>query len=120
MLLTHAPANDRVSEILRENLRDLGYEEGRNISFRILSAEGQLDRLPALAAELVDQGVDVIITWNEISTRAAQKATAKIPIVMAGWGYDPVSLGLIDDVRRPGGNTTGTYSSTRNADVLRP
>src|SRR5215470_4276006 len=49
---------------------------------------------------------------NQVSTRAAQNATTKIPIVMAGYGYDPVSLGLIDDVRRPGGNTTGVASST--------
>ena len=119
LLLTHAPTSDPVSEILRQSLRDLGYEDGRNISLRIVSAEGQLNQLPALAAELVDQGVDVIITSNELATRAAQKATTKIPIVMTGWGYDPVSLGLIDDVRRPGGNTTGTYSSTADLEGKR-
>jgi putative ABC transport system substrate-binding protein len=112
VLVTNAPANDPIFEVLRGSLRELGYEEGQNISLKIVSAEGQLDRLPALAAELVDQGVDVIIATNEVSTRTAQKATAKIPIVMAGYGYDPVSLGLVDDIRRPGGNITGVYSST--------
>ena len=112
VLLTHVPVNDPVTERLRQSLRDLGYEEGRNISLRILTAEGQVDRLPPLAAELVDQAVDVIVATSHVSTIAAQKATAKIPIVMAGYGYDPISLGLIDNVRRPGGNTTGVYSST--------
>ena len=112
VLLTHVSVNDPITERLRQSLRDLGYEEGRNISLRILTAEGQVDRLPALAAELVDQGVDVIVATSHVSTIAAQKATAKIPSVMAGYGYDPISLGLIDNVRRPGGNTTGVYSST--------
>jgi len=112
VLVTHAPVNDPLSDTIREDLRDLGYEEGRNISLRVVSAEGQLNRLPVLAAELVDQRVDVIIATNELSTRAAQKATSTIPIVMIGFGYDPVSLGLVDNARRPGGNTTGTYSST--------
>ena len=112
VLVTNAPPNDPLFDPLRKGLRDLGYEEGHNISLRIVSAEGQLNRLPALATELVDRGVDVIIATNEMSTRAAQKATATIPIVMCGFGFDPVGLGLIDDVRRPGGNTTGTYSST--------
>jgi ABC-type uncharacterized transport system substrate-binding protein len=119
VLVTNAPANDPPFEILRGSLRDLGYEEGRNISLKIVTAEGRLDRLPALAAELVDEGVDVIVATNDVSTRAAQKATAKIPIVMIGFGQDPVSLGLIDDVRRPGGNTTGTYSSTPDLESKR-
>ena len=111
-VLVYASAGDPSLNFLRDSLHELGYEEGRNISLKILSYEGKLDRLPALAAQLVDQGVDVIIGVNEVSTRAAQKATAKIPIVMAGYGYDPVSLGLVDNVRRPGGNITGVYSST--------
>jgi putative ABC transport system substrate-binding protein len=119
LLSTNAPANDPYYDILRESLRDLGYEEGHNISLRIVSAEGQMNRLPTLAAELVDQGVDIIVATNDVSTRAAQKATTKIPIVMAGFGYDPVSLGLIDNVRRPGGNTTGTYSSTPDLEAKR-
>ena len=112
VLVTNAPANDPIFEVLRGSLRELGYEDGHNISLKIVSAEGELNRLPALASELVDQSVDVIIATNEVSTRAAQKATGTIPIVMAGYGYDPVSLGLIDNVRRPGGHITGVYSST--------
>jgi len=111
-VLVYASASDPFLTILRNSLRDLGYEESQNISLKILSYEGKLDRLHGLAAQLVGEGVDVILALNEVSTRAAQKATAKIPIVMAGYGYDPVSLGLVDDVRRPGGNTTGVYSST--------
>jgi len=112
LLVTNVPVNDPIFDNLRTSLRDLGYKEGQNISLRIVTAEGHLDRLPALAAELVDADVDVIVATNEVSTRAAQRATTKIPIVMAGYGYDPFSLGLIDNVRRPGGNITGTYSST--------
>jgi len=112
LLVTNAPVNDPLFDALRASLRDLGYKEGQNVTLKIVSAEGHLDQLPGLAAELIDQGVDVIVATNEVSTRAAQKATTKIPIVMAGYGYDPFSLGLIDNVRRPGGNITGTYSST--------
>jgi len=119
VLLTHVSPNDRVVQILRESLRDLGYEEGRTISLRAVSAEGQMDRLPVLAQELIDQGVDVIVATSHVSTRAAQNATTRIPIVMAGYGYDPVSLGLIDNVRRPGGNTTGIYSSTPDLESKR-
>ena len=119
VLVTNAPANDPIFDVLRKGLRELGYEEGQNLSLKIVSAEGQLDRLPALAAELVNQGVDVIIASNEVSTRVAQKATTKIPIVMAGYGYDPVSLGLIDNVRHPGGNITGVYSSTPDVEGKR-
>jgi putative ABC transport system substrate-binding protein len=110
MLWTHVPATDPNLDLYREGFRELGYEEGRNISLRVVSAEGHLDRLPALANDLITQGADVIIATNDVSTRAAQRATTKVPIVMVGLGSDPVSLGFVDNLRRPRGNITGTYS----------
>ena len=112
VLVTHAAANDPVFDILRAELRTYGYEDGRNIRLEIVTAGGQLDRLPRLAQELVLQKVDVIVCPNEASTRAALKATREIPIVMLGFSYDPVALGLVDSLSRPGGNVTGLYSST--------
>jgi len=93
VLSTNARANDSTFDNLRGSLRDLGYEEGSSISPRIVSAEGHLERLPTLAAELVDQCVHVIVATNEVSTRAARKATAKIPIVMAGLATIPLPSG---------------------------
>jgi putative ABC transport system substrate-binding protein len=110
MLWTHVPVTDPDLDGYRECFRELGYEEGRNLTLKVVSAEGHLDRLPALANDLISQGADVIITTNDLSTRAVQRATTKIPIVMVGLGSDPVSLGFVDNLRRPGGNITGTYS----------
>jgi putative ABC transport system substrate-binding protein len=90
----------------RQRLRDLGYVEGQNIRFEFRSAEGHLDRLPELAAELVGLNVDVIVTWFTPPTQAAKQATRKIPIVMADAG-DPVATGLVASLPRPGGNVTG-------------
>lgn len=110
MLWTHVPATDPDLDRYREYFRELGYEEGRNLTLTVLSAEGRLDQLPVLANDLISRGADVIMTTNDVSTRAAQRATTKIPIVMVGLGSDPVSLGFVDNLRRPGGNITGTYS----------
>ena len=112
VLVTHAAADDPVFGNLRAGLRDYGYEESRNLRLEILTAAGQLDRLPGLAQELVLRKVDVILCPNEASTRAALKATHAIPIVMLGFAYDPVALGLVESLNRPGGNVTGLYSST--------
>src|SRR6201997_3552071 len=76
----------------RQGLRDLGYIEGQNIRFEFRSAEGQIDRLPELAAELVRLKVDVIVTWFTPPTQAAKQATHEIPIVMADTG-DPIGTG---------------------------
>jgi ABC-type uncharacterized transport system substrate-binding protein len=95
----------------RQGLRDLGYVEGQNIRFEFRSAEGHLDRLPELAAELVRLKVDVIVTWFTPTAVAAQQATHEIPIVMAETG-DPVGTGLIASLPRPGGNVTGIASAT--------
>ncbi len=110
MLWSHVPATDPNADLYREGFRELGYEEGRNYTLRVVSAEGRLDQLPALANNLIRQGADVIITTNDVTTRAAQRATNKIPIVMVGLGSDPVTAGFVESLRRPGGNITGTYS----------
>jgi putative ABC transport system substrate-binding protein len=94
-------------EALRAGLRDLGYVEGRDIRFEFRSAEGNYERLPQLAAELVNLKVDLIVTLGTPPTRAAKAATATIPIVMMGAG-DPVASGLVASLARPGGNVTGS------------
>src|SRR5207253_11307382 len=87
-------------------LRELGYVEGKNIVIEWRSAEGKLDRLSELAAELVRLKVDVIVTGGPLPTRAAKEATVTVPIVMA-FDNDPVGLGFIGSLARPGGNITG-------------
>jgi putative ABC transport system substrate-binding protein len=91
---------------LREGLRELGYVEGQNIAIEWRWARGKLERLPDLAAELVQLKVDVIVAATTAGAQAAQKATRTIPIVM-GFVGDPVALGLIANLARPGGNITG-------------
>jgi putative ABC transport system substrate-binding protein len=87
-------------------LAALGYVEGKTIIFELRHAEGQVDRLPALAAELVQLDVDVIVAWGVEPLEAVRKATSRIPIVMAGRG-DPVATGLAASLAKPGGNITG-------------
>lgn len=87
-------------------LRALGYFEGLNLSIDVRSAEGRLERMPGLAAALVGTGVDVILAVNAPGTRAATQATKSIPIVMAAIG-DPVGLGFVTNLARPGANVTG-------------
>ena len=94
------------TEALRQGLRELGYVEGKNIVIEWRSAEGKLDRVPALAAEVVRLKVDVIVTGGGTDTRAAKEATNTIPIVMAQ-DSDPVESGFVASLARPGGNITG-------------
>jgi putative tryptophan/tyrosine transport system substrate-binding protein len=93
-------------EVLRQGLRELGYVEGKNIVIEWRSAEGKLDRLPALAAELVRLKVDIIVTAGPAPTRSAKEATNTIPIVMTNEG-DPIGTGFVASLARPGGNITG-------------
>ena len=96
------------TEAIRLALRALGYIEGQNIASEYRYAEGKLDRLPELAAELVRLKVDIIVVaGGDISVRAAKNATKTIPIVMSGAGLDPVEAGLVESLARPGGNVTG-------------
>ncbi len=90
----------------RQGMRDLGYLEGRNFVLEFRDAEGKLERLPALAAELVALKVDVIMVGGTLAALAAKQATKTIPIVFAS-AVDPVADGLVTSLARPGGNVTG-------------
>jgi len=97
------------SEAFRQELRDLGYVEGRNVVIEYRSAEGKLERFPALAAELVALKVDVILAASTPAALAAKQATRILPIVFAV-AADPVASGLVTSLARPGGNVTGLSS----------
>jgi len=104
-----ASANAGRIEAFRQGLRELGYVEGKNIVIEHRWAEGKLDRLPALAAELVRLKVDIIVSAGPTVTRVAKEATVTIPIVMA-FDNDPVGNGFVASLARPGGNITGLSS----------
>jgi len=91
---------------LRAGLRDLGWVEGRNMLIEFRWAEGNYDRLPALAEELVRLNVDVLVTHASPGALAAKRATSKIPIVITAVG-DMLALDLVSSLSRPGGNITG-------------
>jgi putative ABC transport system substrate-binding protein len=100
-----------------EGLVDLGYVEGKNIAIEYRYAEGKLDRLPEFAAELVRLNMNIIVTTGNESTRAAKNATQTIPIVM-GFASDPVGLGFVESLARPGGNITGLSSSLGGGQII--
>jgi putative ABC transport system substrate-binding protein len=100
---------------LREQLRELGYVEGQNVVFEPRWGDGQVARLPGLAAALVGIKVDIVVTATSEAARAVKQATSSIPIVMATSG-DPVELGLIGSLAQPGGNVTGVISL--NSDLV--
>jgi putative ABC transport system substrate-binding protein len=93
-------------EAFRQGLRELGYVDGKSLTIEPRYAEGKLDRLPDLAEELVRLNVDIIVAGGSTAIRATQNATKTIPIVMAH-GSDPVALGYVASLARPGGNITG-------------
>ena len=93
-------------ETFRRGLRELGYVEGKNISIEYRFADGMNDRLPELAADVVRLNVDAIVTTPGSPASAAKKVTKTIPIVFVG-AADPVGIGLVDSLARPGGNITG-------------
>ena len=99
-------------ELLRRELRQLGYIEGKNVVFEVRSAEGKSDRFPALADELVRLKVDVILATSTREILAAKNATRTIPIVFMTSG-DPVATGIVDSLARPGGNLRGSPRSGR-------
>src|SRR5262245_12630568 len=103
---------------LREGLRELGYVEGQNIAFEFRSAEGNADRLPVLASELVRLKVDVIVALYVPCALAAKQATQDIPIVIIA--ADPVESGIVPSLARPGGNITGVslMSAASNAKTV--
>jgi putative ABC transport system substrate-binding protein len=106
-----APSPDEMTRMpLRAPLKDLGWTLGQNLMFEPRFAAGEIDRLPGLAAELVQLKVDVILAFSNQETLAAKQATTTTPIVML-LGFAPVQSGLVASLSRPGGNVTGTTIS---------
>jgi putative ABC transport system substrate-binding protein len=104
-LASPSTQNDNLKAFMQV-LNDLGYIDGRNIQFERRVADGNLDRLPALAAELVGTNVDLILAESSFAVEAARAATKTIPIVMTGVG-NPVGSGFVKSISQPGGNITG-------------
>jgi putative ABC transport system substrate-binding protein len=106
-LAANSPSSTaRRVEAFRQRLRELGYVEGKNLWIEFRYGNGQFDRLPALASDLVRLKVDVIVTSGPAATRPAKEATDTIPIVMA-WDIDPVGSGFVSSLAHPGSNITG-------------
>ena len=106
------PAAESVASLfhaLKEGLHERGFVEGRNLAFLQRYAEGRMERLPELAAELARLKVDVIVTGSNLHVEAARQATSTIPIVMI-YAADPVGAGFVASLARPGGNITGLAS----------
>jgi putative ABC transport system substrate-binding protein len=115
-------AGSPLAEAFRQGLRELGYVEGQNVTIAFRAAAGS-DRLPALAAELVQLPVDVIVAFSSVAAQAAKNTTTTVPIVMVSSG-DPVATGLVASLARPGGNLTGltglaTELSGKRLELLR-
>jgi putative ABC transport system substrate-binding protein len=109
---------DPVVEAFRQGLRDLGYLEGKNIQVEYRYAEGKLDRLSNLVAELVQLKVDVLVLGSLPAIRAAERATKTLPIVIVT-SVDPVAAGLVDSLAHPGRNITGRAVLTRDLSAKR-
>jgi putative tryptophan/tyrosine transport system substrate-binding protein len=113
ILATDSPTPAMLSAF-REGLRELGYVEGQNLSIDVrLPRASSFEQSPEVVAELVRSGVDVLVAWATPSVVAARRATSTVPIIMVGVG-DPVRLGLVASLARPGGNVTGTTSVSRD------
>jgi len=101
--------NHPAVEGLKAGLKELGLEEGRDVTFDIRFTEGKIEVMPAVVADLIKAGVDLIFTPGEAATRAAGGATQKIPIVFTNVG-DPIAAGIVAEIARPGANVTGVSS----------
>ncbi len=117
-LLSSAQLDDRQIGAIRQGLKDAGYIEGRNLAIKYRSAESRFDRLPTMAADLVSDPVAAIIALAPPAAVAAKAATTTIPIIFA-IGADPVDLGLVSSLNRPGGNVTGVTFITNTLGAKR-
>jgi putative tryptophan/tyrosine transport system substrate-binding protein len=106
ILVIGARGSEQFWRLFQDDMAELGYVEGQNIRYELRSDQGQIGRLPELAAELVRLNVDLIVTWFTPAAQAAKEATRQIPIVIALAG-DPVANRIVVSLNRPGGNVTG-------------
>ena len=109
ILSTANPRSSSFYQSFERRLRDLGHVEGQNIVFEYRNAEGEVDRLPDLAAELTRLDPSIIVSSTVAATSAVKRATSTIPILVVAVNYDPIALGYVDNLARPGGNVTGLF-----------
>jgi putative ABC transport system substrate-binding protein len=117
-MMTDVQSRSQQIAAFHAGLKESGYVEGQNVSVELRSAEGHFDRYPALAADLLRHGVAVLVAVNNDAALAAKRATVTTPIIF-GMGGDPVALGLVGSLNRPGGNITGIYFFTQGLEGKR-
>src|SRR5262245_46710762 len=109
VLSTANPRSSSFYQSFERRLRDRGHIEGQNIVFEYRNAEGDVDRLPDLATGLTRLDPSVIVSSTDAATSAVKRATSTIPILVVAVNYDPIALGYVDNLARPGGNVTGLF-----------
>ena len=114
LLTTSEATNAPLRAAFNQAMRDLGWIEGTNVEYRIVSANGDVDRLDALANELIRQNVEVVVAASSAGTRAAQRATKMIPIVMVA-ASNALDSGFVASLAKPGGNITGVSNQREEA-----
>src|SRR5262249_22630388 len=107
ILSTGNPPSAAVYQAFEQRLRELGYVEGQNLSIEFRNAEGRTERLPSIAAQLVRLDMDVIVVATEHGTRALSEVNTRIPVVLVSVNFDPVKLGFVSSLAKPGKNITG-------------